>query len=157
MQFGGIQLCGTIRGVHVQLCGCAIMWYAIRGMEFIHLIIMITKTTNDKTYCLRFANPAEANWRLEAGWLRSYRMRRNYEKPGNRFCMFRKHFETYLCTQIHSKSIQNRAQTIRNRVWDAFVALYTFRRRSGSALGTLGGVPALILGWFGGPEFIPNQ
>ena len=38
MQFGGMQLSGTIQGVHVQLCWFAIMWYAIRGMQFIHLI-----------------------------------------------------------------------------------------------------------------------
>ena len=70
--------------------------------------------------------------------------------------MFWKHFGIHFGAQILPKSIQNRAETIKNRAREAFLAPGVCRRRSMSALGVLGGIPECILGWFWGPESIQN-
>jgi len=113
----------------------------------------------DPAYCLRFANPAEANGRqgrLEAGRLRIERTRIKREKPTGRFCMFWKHFGIHFGVQILPKSIPNRAGTIENRVREALLAPGVRRRCSMSALGVLGGIPFFVLAWFWVPESIQN-
>ena len=70
--------------------------------------------------------------------------------------MFWKHFGIHFGAQILPKSIPNRAGTIKNRVREALLAPGVRRRCSTSALGVLGGIPVLVLGWFRAPESIQN-
>jgi hypothetical protein len=70
--------------------------------------------------------------------------------------MFWKHFGIHFGVQILPTSIPNPVGAIKSRVQDALLGPDVCRRCSMSALGGLGGIPVLVLGWFGIHESIQN-